>query len=410
MASTSTWQRSGGPHGSPRPLAPDAWRAVAAGEPDDWVADEPRIFDLMIRELQRFKRRMKVHPLPVLALALVMTAGAVFMFARKPQMHTARVILRIGEGALSDYRGSVLPRSELKDYVYSFALPDSVLLERIIEKHDIFRDELELFGPDGAIAELRDGLSIEVFHNFFHFSKTFESTPRSLRVGIVYMHRDAELAYKLAVLLSDLVVEVESKKRLQEVRFAASNAREVLAAVEGAYERREHDISAAMTTLTEAELADEGVTAAMARVEIASLARLQLMERQVVESVRRETQQLERALELEERNMGMVFELAGRVRPVPEPPPGPFLLCLVGLVCFCIFVPVCAIGLGTSDSRIHELDDVSRLGLPVLGHIPAFEGDGVASLRRRGALEPPGLRGRLGLGHRRVRRAPQKIV
>lgn len=383
---------------------------MAADEPDDWVVDEPSILDTVISELQRFKRRMKVHPVPVLALALVMTAGAVFVFARKPPMYTARVILRISEGALSDYRGSVLPRSELKDYIYSFALPDGVLLEQIIEKHGIFRDELELFGPDGAIGELRDGLSIDVFHNFFHFSKSHESTPRSLRVGIVYMHKDAELAYKLAVLLSDLVVEVESKKRLQEVRFAATNARQVLAAAEEAYDRRERAISAAMTALAEAELAGDGVTAAMARVEIASLARLQTMESQTLEGLRRETAQIERALELEEQSMGIVFELAGRVRPAPEPPPGPFLLCLVGLVCFCIFVPVCAIGLGTSDSRIHELDDVRRLGMPVLGHVPAFDGDGVASLRRRGALEPLGLRSRLGLGRRRVRRAPRKIV
>lgn len=86
--------------------------------------------------------------------------------------------------------------------------------------------------------------------------------------------------------------------------------------------------------------------------------------------------------------MGLVFELAGQVRPVAKPPPGPLLLGLVGLVCFCIFVPVCAIGLGTIDSRIHELEDVRRLGMPALGHIPAFAGDSVGSLRQRGALAP----------------------
>jgi capsular polysaccharide biosynthesis protein len=41
--------------------------------------------------------------------------------------------------------------------------------------------------------------------------------------------------------------------------------------------------------------------------------------------------------------------------------------------------------LGAFDSRIHDTDDVVRLGLPVLGHVPGFTGDSVGSLRTRGA-------------------------
>jgi hypothetical protein len=384
------------------------------GEPDDWLADEPRVSQVLVAELQRFKNRMKVHPVPVLILALLMSAGAVFMFARKPAMYTARVILRISEGGLSEYRGSVLPRSELKDYIYGFALSDKALREEIIDKHKLFQREMKLFGADGAVAELRDGLSIDVFHNFFHFNKNNESTPRSLRLAIVYMHQDADLAYKLAVLLADLVVKVESGKRLQEVRFAAANAQEILAAAERTQAERRQQIADHMTTLAEAELAADGVGAAMARVEIASLAQAERREAQNLENMQREVERIENSRKLEESNMGMVFELAGRVRPVSRPPPGPFVLGLLGLVCFFIFVPVCAIGLGTIDSRIHELEDVRRLGLPALGHVPAFEGDRTSSLRKRGALQPRGPLGRLlerlGLRRRRVRRTPAKIV
>lgn len=384
------------------------------GEPDDWLTDEPRVSQVLVAELQRFKNRMKVHPVPVLMLALLMSAGAVFMFARKPAMYTARVILRISEGGLSEYRGSVLPRSELKDYIYSFALSDKALREEIIDKHKLFQREMKLFGADGAVGELRDGLSIDVFHNFFHFNKNNESTPRSLRLAIVYMHQDADLAYKLAVLLADLVVKVESGKRLQEVRFAAANAQEILAAAEKMQAERRQQIADQMTRLAEAELTGDGVGAAMARVEIASLGQAERREAQNLENLQREVERIENSRKLEESNMGMVFELAGRVRPVNRPPPGPFVLGLLGLVCFFIFVPVCAIGLGTLDSRIHELEDVRRLGLPALGHVPAFEGDRTSSLRKRGALQPRGLLGRLlerlGLRRRRVRRTPAKIV
>ena len=41
--------------------------------------------------------------------------------------------------------------------------------------------------------------------------------------------------------------------------------------------------------------------------------------------------------------------------------------------------------LGAFDSRVHDTDDVARLGLPVLGHVPGFAGDHVGSLSARGA-------------------------
>lgn len=429
MASTTLWQRSGGvPPASrsaaSRPGAPRSGSGTRSrsgeprvrrdGEPDDWVADEPRVSQVLVSELQRFKVRMKVHPIPVLLLALLMSAGAVFMFARKPGMHIARVILRISEGGLSEYRGSVLPTSELKDYIYSFALSDKTLREDIIDKHKLFQREMKLFGADGAVGELRDGLSIDVFHNFFHFTKSNESTPRSLRLGIVYMHEDAEFAYKMAVLLADLVVKVESGKRLQEVRFAASNAQQLLAAAEQAQEQRRQQIANLTAKLDDPELIANGVGGAIVRVEINSLSQAERREAQNLENMQREVERIENSRRLEESNMGMVFELAGRVRPVSRPPPGPFVLGLLGLVCFFMFVPVCAIGLGTLDSRIHEIEDVRRLSMPALGHIPAFEGDRTSSLRKRGALEPRGLLGRLfervGVRRRRVRRTAAKIV
>ena len=44
-----------------------------------------------------------------------------------------------------------------------------------------------------------------------------------------------------------------------------------------------------------------------------------------------------------------------------------------------------ALLVGAFDSRIHDTDDVERLGLPVLGHVPGFAGDSVGSLHARGA-------------------------
>jgi capsular polysaccharide biosynthesis protein len=43
-----------------------------------------------------------------------------------------------------------------------------------------------------------------------------------------------------------------------------------------------------------------------------------------------------------------------------------------------------ALILGAFDSRVHDTDDLVRLGLPVLGHVPGFAGDHVGSLASRG--------------------------
>jgi hypothetical protein len=44
-----------------------------------------------------------------------------------------------------------------------------------------------------------------------------------------------------------------------------------------------------------------------------------------------------------------------------------------------------ALVLGAFDSRVHDTDDVTRLGLPVLGHVPGFTGDDVGSMQSRSA-------------------------
>jgi len=43
-----------------------------------------------------------------------------------------------------------------------------------------------------------------------------------------------------------------------------------------------------------------------------------------------------------------------------------------------------ALFVGAFDARVHEVDDVTRLGLPVLGHVPGFKGDHIGSLASRG--------------------------
>lgn len=54
------------------------------------------------------------------------------------------------------------------------------------------------------------------------------------------------------------------------------------------------------------------------------------------------------------------------------------------VVTFAVFLGMAMI-FGAFDSRVHDTEDIERLNLPVLGHLPGFPGDHVGSLEGRGA-------------------------
>lgn len=341
----------------------------------------------MIGELQRLKLRMKVHPWRVLLLAGAMTALVVARYATKPRFHTARVILRATQGSLNDERGSPLPSQELRDHVYSYILNKKVVVEEVIKKHGFELDTLRKFGEEAAIEEVKEPLSVDVVRNYFLHSRRYESTPRSLRLVISYTWTDPEFAYKMASLFADLVVENVQSQRLAQARFGARNAREALARMEAEVAAQKQRLNELMFELTTAEITQDAEARVAARVALTELNEELRNDEFQLSALRHEQREIEFRLRMEERNLGLVWEVAGEVRPRAIRPPGPIRLSALALFCFCIFVPLCAIGFGAFDSKIYDLDDAGRLGLPVVGHIPSFHGDGAGSLRARGALQ-----------------------
>lgn len=350
----------------------------------DWLDQEPSMRSIMIAELKRFKGRMKARPARVLVLAGLCTALALARYATRPRLYTARVLLSATQGWLNDEDGSPLPNQEIRDHVYNYILNKKVLIEEVIEKHGIHRDTMKKFGEEAAIAEIKDPLAIHVFRNYFLFSQRQESTPRSMRMVVSYTSTDPEFAYEMASLIASLVVENVQSQRLREARFAARNASEASARLLREAASRKAALGELMFELTRAERARDARALAETRVAIAELgAALEDSETQR-SMVQSEARDIEFRLRAEERNMALLWSVAGAFRPRAMGRPGPIRLTAIGIVCFCLFVPICAIGLGAFDSKVRDLHDVRRLGLPVLGHIPAFRGDHVGSLEARG--------------------------
>src|SRR5205814_558689 len=70
----------------------------------------------------------------------------------------------------------------------------------------------------------------------------------------------------------------------------------------------------------------------------------------------------------------------------PERPEGRgFLIAMIAVVVGIGSLLGAALVVGAFDPRVHDTDDVARLGLPVLGHVPGFAGDHIGALRSRGA-------------------------
>jgi hypothetical protein len=81
--------------------------------------------------------------------------------------------------------------------------------------------------------------------------------------------------------------------------------------------------------------------------------------------------------------LDLIVEIVAEKRP-NRPESKGLLIAMIAVVVGVGALLGSALVLGAFDSRVHDTDDVERLGLPVLGHVPGFPGDTVGSLEARG--------------------------
>src|SRR5947209_420545 len=118
----------------------------------------------MVQELQRIRHRTLARPLPVIALAVVITAALGYKLATRKQPVEAEIVLALSEGALSAKHNGI-PVDELRDYVSTVLLPNAKIA-KLLEQHKMARVRPG-FGLDAAVAELRDNIEILIWKNSF---------------------------------------------------------------------------------------------------------------------------------------------------------------------------------------------------------------------------------------------------
>jgi hypothetical protein len=345
---------------------------------DDWYESEQSTRIGMIFELQRIRRRMLARPLPVLALAILVTTGVVYRIATKQAVREAEVVLALTEGSLAG-EDTGLPVDQLRAYVTSVLLPDNQLIE-LIEKRNLYRLRKTL-GPEFAIEQLRDSLDVQIWKNsFVYYDEQDHNAQRSARIGLTISDTDPDRGFEIARDLAGIAMETLALQRQQladEISTQVAMLRDAMAAQLAALDR---EVSRRQAAIADAEDRGTPELAAIFRADLVMLdhERKGIGDRLVQIATSRESL----AREITAAGLDMALSIVEEHRP-ERPTRSSFVLVMVAAVVGTGALVGAALVLGAFDSRVHDTDDVARLGLPVLGHVPGFAGDNVGSMQTR---------------------------
>ncbi len=334
----------------------------------------------MISELQRLKRRTWVRPIPVLLLAAAVTGLIVYKVATKPVAVQSEVVIAMAEGVLSRQQIGI-PVDQLREYVSTMLLPDTKLIE-LIEQRNLFRLRKKL-GPQFAIEELRSSLEIQIWKNsFMYYDPEDENSRHSARIGLAVTDSDPDRALDIARDLARIVIETAAVHRAKVADVVEKRVALLRDATDDKLAKLADEVTAKQAAIDNAIKRGRADVAAMLRIDLAALVREQHKTEDQLTSIAASPDAL--AAEIAAAGLDMSLAIVEEHRP-ERPSHSGFVLAMVAVVVGTGALLGSATLLGAFDSRVHDTDDVARLGLPVLGHVPGFAGDNVGSMLARGA-------------------------
>jgi len=351
---------------------------VGSEEPQtevDWIDAESDAQE-MRTELMRLKRRAARRPILLVILCLLGVSAVLYKVSKRQPIYQATIVMRVTEGVVVDEESPVV-RQGLAHYLWSVALNTKRLMP-IIEKYNLYPNR-ENFGPAYAIERLRDALAIDVTSNRFTQARDYGDALRSAGIRVHFTDLDPVLAFDVAQELSLALVAAEQERR-------ANMAAKLNAIADDTVERVEDKLSGLKLELATAMAIKSRTAAQKAQSDvqqkrlIASIKDTQLL----LENVSAERDQTMLAIAAEGKGQALRFEVMDVRPPVIAPKTSWVAYGLIGLFVFLCLLPICSIGIAALDSRLHHIEDLVRLGLPVVGHLPTFPSDSVGSMNERG--------------------------
>jgi hypothetical protein len=345
----------------------------------EWFSAERPIMSQVIADLRRLKYRAKALLLPILLLAALLTAGLVYRMLTKPQLHIARVVLALSEGEASQ-RNAPLPMRDLRAYVTTVLMPAAEMIA-LCEERDLFPLRRKL-GNEFALTELWDITEVEIFRNYFLFEQS-QMPERSARIAITVTWNDPDEAYEIAHALSTMVINSAAAERQRAAQVIADDADRARGVAHGQVEDLEAQLARLSSQLAAAEDAGLAGKVEALKLESATIESSLRRARESLSALTRVTSADQLQAAVYDAGLGLDVQMVEERKPEPAAPRG-YRTAVLAVMIFLVLSIVVALFVGAFDTRIHDLDDVTRLGIPVVGQVPGFPGDDVGSLRERG--------------------------
>lgn len=347
----------------------------------DWYEAETPLHVQFFRELDRLRRRARPRWWLVVLVGVVLTVALVRKISSKPPMHRARVILAISEGDLNS-GWNPAPLGELRAYISTVLLSNERILA-LLDERQLFTGRRARFGDEFVIESVRDDFEIEVWRNYFQYGYDADDR-RTARVMVSYTSKDPAFSYDMARALAHMIQEAEADRRT----MAAFQLAEQAADIERAARQRLDEIGQEQRAMTEAidaaEAAGDHRQAAILRAEAGSLTAQWQAAITDFESIEAMTSKEALEAAITSAGLALDIQIVDERRPPPIEPKTATDLIPVAIVGLVLFLPLAGVLIGAFDTRVHDVDDVTRLGLPMLGHVPTFPGDRVGALQDRG--------------------------
>ncbi len=343
---------------------------------DDWEENE-RGLAFARDEARRLFRRARSR---LVWLVLVGVAFAGFYGYRKAtakRLYDAQIVLRIVE-ADKDLTEKVRPPKHYADFIWRVFLSTSNL-KKVIEDNKLYPDKYDR-DPQIAVEAMRDDLDVLVWGNYF-IEEYYEDDDeaRSVRVSITWKHRDSDVALKVVQTLAAVIMESQAESRRVVFDDAQVDVKE-------ASELELERLVALRSALARALLTQEHAAPA---ARAALMVQISVLKYQVKEAEKRveEMSTLRTRLDLsaawERQRSGLRFELIEPGLVVAQHHTGPIALGGTAVLIVVLTVFLGGVLLGAFETKVRQVADVQRLGLPVLGAMPSFPGDGVGALAER---------------------------
>jgi capsular polysaccharide biosynthesis protein len=233
-----------------------------------------------------------------------------------------------------------------------------------------------------AITELRGQVAIDVWRNtYIYYDPEQPNRDPSARIGITVTDEDPDDAFLLAHDLASIVVDSVRDRRLDYAQRIAKTLEADRDAMSKRLSVLELERTELMVAFSKARRANKEGVAQAINLRLTQVdAQQKDAEKTMTELT---TSQDAIADRIAAAGLDLVIEIVGEKRPNRPPSRGLVLSILLAIVGTGSLIGA-ALLIGAFDSRVHDVEDVERLGLPVLGHVPGFPGDRVGSLEARG--------------------------